>query len=134
MAVTTTVEHVVDIDARPDVVYGLWTTSEGLAAWWGDPATVVAKVGGDVRVQVDPDHVMVGEYLALDAPHRVSFSFGWEDGEPPPGATTVEVSIEPTSTGSRVTVRHSGLPIDRVEAHVRGWVHFLGDRLGGGIG
>lgn len=126
---TTTIEHVVDIDARPEIVFDLWTSSDGLTAWWGTAATANRRVGGDLRVDVDGQHVMVGRFIDLQPPHRLAFTFGWEHGDPPPGSTRVDVAIEATPTGSRVTVRHRDLPVDHLESHARGWTHFLGERL-----
>jgi len=129
MSVTTTVEHVVEIDAAPHTVYRLWTTAAGLAAWFGRSAEADPRPGGALRVDVDGEHVMAGEFVQLDEPHRVVFTFGWEGGELPPGASTVDIRIDPTSAGSRVTLRHSGLPVEFVQIHVEGWTHFLGDKL-----
>jgi hypothetical protein len=57
------------------------------------------------------------------------FTFGWEAGEPGPGSTSVDVRIEAHGDGSRLVLRHDGLPTDFVASHVAGWTHFLGERL-----
>ncbi len=129
MSITTTVEHAVDIEAPPETVFDLWTTTEGLEAWWARSATVDARPGGAIRVDIDGEHVMVGEFVAVESPHRIVFTFGWENGELPPGASRVEVTIVATDSGSQVVLRHDGLPVEFVEAHIRGWTHFLGERL-----
>ena len=130
---TTMLEHVVEIGASPETVFAMWTTAAGLCSWWGATAQVDARPGGAIRVCLEGGPIMCGEYLTLDAPHRIVFTFGWEtappDGELPPGSTRVEVTIEPTATGSRVTLRHRDLPLDHLANHARGWAHFLGDRL-----
>ncbi|MFW2334499.1 SRPBCC family protein [Ilumatobacter sp.] len=127
---TTTIEHVVHIDAMPSTVYELWTTPEGLCAWWGVTATVDPRPGGPIRVDIDGEHVMVGEIVEADPPHRLRFTFGWEGGELAPGATEVDVTIDAVGVDiSRVTLRHHGLPVEFVESHVRGWTHFVGERL-----
>ena len=129
MTVTTTIEHVVHIDATPDTVYELWTTAEGLCAWWAVSASVDARPGGAIRVDIDGEHVMVGEIVDLEPPHRLRFTFGWDDGDPAPGSTEVDVRIEANGNGSRLTLRHHGLPIELIASHASGWTHFLGDRL-----
>ena len=55
------------------------------------------------------------------------FNFGWEDGggEPPPGASTVTVTLEPEPGGTRVRLVHQGLTDEQEEAHSRGWEHFM---------
>lgn len=129
MTVTTTIEHVVDIDAAPDTVYRMWTTADGLRAWWGVAATADPRPGGEIRVDIDGEHVMVGEFVELDEPRRVVFTFGWEGGDPAPGTTTVDVRIEGNGSSSRVVLRHDGLPIELVASHAEGWTHFLGQRM-----
>ncbi len=129
MTATTTIEHVVHIDAAPSTVYDLWTTEEGLCAWWGVSAAVDPRPGGVIRVDVDGEHVMVGEIIDAEPPHRLRFTFGWEGSEPAPSSTEVDVAIEDAGDGSRLTLRHHGLPIQFIESHARGWTHFVGDRL-----
>lgn len=126
---TTTLEHAVDIDAAPTTVYDLWTTADGLAAWWGVAAEVDPRPGGTIEVDVDGSHVMVGEFVELDPPHRIVFTFGWRNGLPEAGSTTVTVRIDALGNGSRLTLRHAGLPLEHIESHARGWTHFVGDRL-----
>jgi uncharacterized protein YndB with AHSA1/START domain len=130
---TTTLEHVLEIDASPDTVFSMWTTAAGLCSWWGATAEVDPRPGGALRVCLEGGPIMRGEYLALEAPHRIVFNFGWEtpppEGELPPGSTRVEVTIEATATGSRVTLRHHDLPLEHFGNHARGWTHFFGDRL-----
>lgn len=129
MTITTTLEHTIHIDASPHTVYSMWTTPVGFCAWWGRAATVDARVGGEVRVDLEDGPVMRGKYLELDEPHRVVFTFGWEHNDLAPGSTTVEVNIVADGSGTRLTLRHHGLPIELVEAHARGWTHFLGERM-----
>ena len=129
MSATTTLEHVVEIDAAPATVFDFWTTSDGLCSWWAVSAEVDPTPGGAIRVDIDGEHVMVGEFVELDPPHGLRFTFGWEGGEPAPSSTEVHVRLEPLGRGTRLTLRHHGLPIEFVEAHARGWQHFLGERL-----
>jgi|SRR5688572_1268738 len=130
---TTTLEHVLEIEASPETVFAMWTTAAGLCAWWGATAEADPRPGGLIRVRLEGGPIMSGEYLTLESPHRVVFTFGWEtapaEGELSPGSTRVEVSIEATSTGSRVTLRHHDLPVEHFGNHARGWTHFFGDRF-----
>ena len=68
----------------------------------------------------------VGEYVEVDPPRRVVFTFGWEDDEVvPPGSSTIEITLEPSGSGTLVRLEHSGLPEDRTAQHGEGWVHYL---------
>ena len=127
MTDAATLEHVIDIDASPTTVYELWTTADGLSAWFGSAARVDRRIGGEIHVDVHGGQPMAGEFVELDAPRRVVFTFGWVDGNPPPGSSTVEVTIEPAEQGVRVRLRHSGLPLDLADRHAEGWTHFLGE-------
>lgn len=124
-----TIEQVVDIAAPPELVYELWTTAEGLARWWGRAVLLDATPGGAIHVDLGPP-VMIGEFVTLDPPHRLVFRFGWNmptpDGDLPPSSTIVDVRIEPTPTGSRVILRHHGLPGVHRAGHALGWRIFLG--------
>lgn len=116
MTLTTTLEHVTDIDVSPETTYPLWTTSESLCDWWGTTAEADARPGGTMRVNFT---------IELDPPHGLRFRFGWLDGEPPPGGSEVVVRLDRRGTGTRPILRHSGLPVEVVGSHTEGWTHFL---------
>ena len=62
----------------------------------------------------------------ISAELPVSPGWGWEGSEDlPPDASTVTVTIEPTETGSRVTLVHEGLNAEQAVSHAEGWVHFF---------
>src|SRR5260370_27582893 len=68
-------------------------------------------------------HVVLGEYVLVEPPSRVVFTWGWE-GNPdlPPGSTTVEVTLVPDGEGTIVRLKHGGRPDPhRPEPHVRRW-------------
>jgi uncharacterized protein YndB with AHSA1/START domain len=73
---------------------------------------------------------MEGEFLDVDPPKRVVFSWGFVEPEPgvAPGASTVEVTLSPLETGTRVRLVHSGLPAAAISDHSGGWTTML-DRL-----
>ena len=69
---------------------------------------------------------MVGEFVEIDPPQRVVFTWGWEgDEEVPPGSSTVEVTL--TRDGD-ATVLHRvqrDLPAGQGARHMEGWEHFV---------
>lgn len=122
-------EATIHIDAPQQHVFELFTTSDGLCTWMAKEAAVDLRPGGRWRWVHDNDVAASGEYVDVDPFGRVSFTFGWESGEHAdmgPGSTHVEVTFEPTETGTEVTVSHSAVPEQFTEAHLGGWTYFLG--------
>lgn len=121
------------IAASPETVWAFWTDPGHLAQWWGTEAEVLAEPGGLFRVVMAEGPVMRGEFVQLDPPHRLVFTFGWEQhapGEPlAPGSTRVEVTITPDGDGSVLVLRHADMPSSHAADHRMGWSYFLGDRL-----
>lgn len=75
-----------------------------------------------------------GEYLVIEPPHRVVFTWGWESPrELPvgirdvrPGESTVEITLTPEGGATIVRVRHSGLPTDDArQIHGTWWPVYL---------
>ena len=71
-----------------------------------------------------------GEFVEVDPPRRVVFTWGWTQGVAvAPGSTRVVVTLEAENGGTRVVLRHYGLPDDELRAHHgEGWEMYL-DRL-----
>lgn len=127
-----TVEQTVRIEATPETVWSFWTDPVRICEWWGIEADAVAETGGLFRVVMDAGPIMRGEFLELDPPRRLLFSFGWEGGAPggalPPGSTQVEVTLEADADATVLTLRHE-LPATHAADHAKGWAYFIGDRL-----
>ena len=116
------------IEAAPETVWRLWTTVEGMSAWWGSTAELDARPGGVCAVQMEQGPWMRGEFVELIPYERLVFTFGWDGGIPevPPGSTRVEVTLAPDGDATVLTLRHSGLPASQADEHAGGWSHFLG--------
>lgn len=120
-----TIRKEIYIEAPPEIVYPYFTQSDKLLSWLGVEATADPKPGGVYRVMVIPSHVEVGEYVELDPPNRVVYTYGHEnDPDMPPGSTRVEVTLIREGMGTRVLVVHSLLPVGR-EHYDIGWTHYL---------
>ena len=116
------------IEAAPDRVFPFFTDPARLTQWLGHAAELEPVPGG--RFAVDINHRLVrGAYLEIRPPHRVVFSWGDAGStELPPGASRVEVDLEPDGLGTTVTLRHHGLSGEVRADHLRGWPEVL-DRL-----
>jgi uncharacterized protein YndB with AHSA1/START domain len=120
------IEREVRIEASPEIVYELLTDSEQYSRWKGRAAKLDARPGGEFRAEINDVAVAVGEYVELDPPRRVVFTWGWE-GSPavPPGSSTVEITLEPDGNATVLRLVHRGLPASEVEQHAHGWDHYL---------
>lgn len=123
----STIEHEVHVDAPPEVVFPYFTDPELLCRWQGTEATLEAHAGGEYRVVIGAGNVARGEFVEVDAPRRVVFTWGWEgEGHSlPPGSTRVEVDLRADGAGTIVRLRHSGLEGVWAERHAEGWDRVL---------
>ena len=127
MAVGTfTVNSEIKIDAAPEAIFPYLTDPQKIARWKGVDATVEASPGGVYRVNVTGVKHAVGEYVEVDPPHRVVFTWGWEgDEQLPPGSSMVTIELISDGEGTIVRLTHSGLPEGADAAQLQGWEHFL---------
>jgi uncharacterized protein YndB with AHSA1/START domain len=114
------------IDAAPEVVYPYLVQRDLATAWMGDESWHDPRPGGVFRLDIH-GHVATGEFVELDPPRRVVYTWGWEgDGQiHPPGSTTVEFDLEPKDGGTQLRLRHRELTEEGVIAHGEGWEQFL---------
>ncbi len=124
------IEIIRRVEARPETVFSYFTDSSRYARWMGVEATLDPRPGGIYRVLVPQGHTTSGEFLEVDPPRRLVYSFGWE-GHPdvPPGSTTVEVTFTEEGNATIVRLIHTGIPTAEDAAiHTTGWDRYL-DRL-----
>jgi uncharacterized protein YndB with AHSA1/START domain len=127
---STTVERRIEIAASPETVWELLTDPEEATRWMGQWASFDLRPGGEYRVDVLPGNVARGEFVEIEPPRRLIFTWGWDPGTAsalPPGSTTIEFELIPNGDGTLVRFTHRGLPTaDEAESHRHGWDHYLG--------
>jgi len=101
----------------------LFATSDGEMV----RAEIDARVGGrftfvDRRPDMG-DVAHVGEYLHIDRPGRLIFTFAVPQFDP--SYTTVTVTIVPAEDGCAVTLTHDGVPDEWAERSAEGWMMIL---------
>ncbi len=97
--------------------------------WMGQTATFDLRPGGRYRVDVIPGHSASGEFVEIDPPRRLVYTWGWEPGSGspvPPGSTTVEFELIPTGGGTLLRFSHRDLPsAEAAASHAHGWDHYV---------
>lgn len=129
--------HEVRIDAPVEVVHRYFTDPARLVEWWPSEAVIDPRPRGALRLRFSRPEggadVARGEFLEV-SPRRIVFTWGFEgSADLGPGASRVEVTLEPDGLGTLVRLEHHGLPHSQRAPHERGWPHFLG-RLRAAIG
>jgi hypothetical protein len=119
-------------------------------SWWQQPTSISschrrrsssfglsrqadARVGGKFDVEVRHGNLARGVYTEIMAFRRVAFTWGWDSEDPtlaivPPGASLVEIDLEPMGRGTLLRLRHSRLPKSTLRIHSDQWSVHL-DRL-----
>ena len=124
---TSVVEHDVRIAARPETVFAFFTDPAKMVSWMGEEATLDPRPGGACRLSWPGRAAMLGEFVEVDPPRRIVFTWGWEHAlfEVPPQSTSVEVSFTPDGDGTIVRLAHRRLPSGAVTVHRAGWEHYM---------
>jgi uncharacterized protein YndB with AHSA1/START domain len=124
---TAVYERTIAIDASPETVWEFFVDPQKLMRWMGIDAELDPQPGGIFRCNVIPGHTARGEFVEVDKPHRVVFTWGWDGNEGvPPGSSTIEAELTPEGNGTSVRFVHRDLPnAEAVASHAQGWDHYL---------
>lgn len=123
------------IKVPPEEVFRAWTDPEEFVAWWGDENQYQTtglerdlQPGGrwesSGRMRDGSPFTVGGEYLVVDPPHRLSFT--WQPSWEQSGPTTVELEFQPIPEGTLLVLRHHGFTSDQSqEGHNQGWIQVV---------
>ena len=125
------------IAARPETVFAYFTDPDRYVQWMGGAAMLEPVPGGAYRVGMAGGVQAIGQFVEVDPPRRLVFTWGWtHDHAVAPGSTRVVVTFEEESGATRVRLRHHDLPDGGQRDHHRaGWdlyLQRLSIRAGGG--
>ena len=117
----------VHVAARPETVFPYFTDPSRYTQWMGANAVLEPVPAGTYRVHIRDGVEAVGEFVEIDPPHRLVFTWGWtHDHAVAPGTTRVVVTLEEEADGTRVILRHHDLPDDDQRGHhAEGWQMYL---------
>src|SRR2546430_302782 len=125
---STSVEREVLIAAAPETVWELLTDARQMKRWMGQAATLDLRRGGRYRVEGIPRHIASGEFVEIDAPRRLVYTWEWDEGDSlvPAGSTTVMFELVPRGSSTLLRFIHRGLPsVESAASHAEGWDHYL---------
>jgi uncharacterized protein YndB with AHSA1/START domain len=130
----TSVEREIAIAASPETVWEFLVDPDKAILWMGQSASFDLRPGGAYRLDVIPGNTASGEFVELDAPRRLVYTWGWEPGPDgpnavPPGSSTIEIELVPDGDGTTLRFSHRDLPdAEKAQSHAHGWDHYF-DRL-----
>ena len=118
--------------APPSVVFRAFTDATQLAAWWGPEGFTTPsmdfdpRVGAPYRIEMqppegDPFH-LAGEFVEVDPPARLAYTFVWEPPDPDDAETRVDLTFRDLGDSTEVgLVQGSFTTEDRRALHRDGW-------------
>jgi uncharacterized protein YndB with AHSA1/START domain len=116
------------VDAKPETIWPFLTEPDKHVKWIGTVADVDPRPGGVYRVLVAGEHQSAGHFVEVVPMEKVVFPFGWDqpDHPIPADSTTIEITLHPEGSKTRVQLVHQGLPDDAIGDHGHGWERYLG--------
>jgi uncharacterized protein YndB with AHSA1/START domain len=129
------IERTMELAHPPGQVWAALTTAEGLGSWFGNEATIDLRPGGSARMSWTGGPAVEMRVERVEEP--AVFGFTWPVyglPEDDPRRTYVEFTLEPSGSGTRLTVVESGfaqLPGDAhrkaFDGNTDGWAKELGE-------
>jgi uncharacterized protein YndB with AHSA1/START domain len=116
--------------------FAAFVDAEQLRRWWGPAGFTVlglqfdAVEGADYRIAMQPPegdafHIR-GTFRAVEGPHRLTFTFLYEEPDPDDRETLVTLTFEPVEQGTRVVLDQRPFKTEARRAlHRDGWTDTL---------
>lgn len=125
------------LPAPREQVFEVLTRPEDVARWWGPRQFTTPEIELDLRMggryrftmqppDGDPFHVS-GEFLEIDRPSSLAYTFRWDEPTADDRETVVTVSLDAVDQVSELTVRQGRFATgERLALHRSGWTDSLG--------
>jgi uncharacterized protein YndB with AHSA1/START domain len=122
------------IQADTAKVFDAWTQPQHLNLWSAPEgmdveAEVDLKIGGRYRIRMkgeNGDFNAVGEYLEIDRPNRLRYTWSWEEEGNDYYETVVTVEFHDRDGATEVVLVHEQFPdADIAGKHTEGWTSCL---------
>lgn len=114
-------ELTVILPATPEQIFDAWMSGEGHSQMTGSQAKVQKRSGGKFSAW---DGYIWGVTLEMDRPGRIIQA--WRTSEFPEESpdSRVDIRLEETQGGTKLTLRHSIIPDGQAESYKQGWEDF----------
>ena len=126
------------LKATPEQVFEAWTDADQMKLWLYPAPGIYAEadcdpvVGGHYRLVKIFDwgaRVVSGEYLVVEPPHRLVFTWAADDWGPDTRPSQITVTLLPDGDATEMTIVHEQLPNPRIFGGAKlAWVSVV-DRL-----
>jgi uncharacterized protein YndB with AHSA1/START domain len=124
------------LDASRERVFRALTDPAELVKWWGPSGFTTPeietdpKAGGRYRLGMQPPDgelfYLAGEFLEIDAPTRLAYTFRWEEPDPDDLDTVVRLSLQAVAGRTRMSLWQGPFATEaRLALHRSGWIDSL---------
>jgi uncharacterized protein YndB with AHSA1/START domain len=121
-----------DLAAPRERVFRALSEPAALATWWGPSGFTTPEldlqltVGGRYRFLMQPPEGepfhLAGEFLEIEPPRRLVYTFRWEEPDPDDQETVVSLTLEALDEGTRLSLSQGEFRTDaRLALHRNGW-------------
>lgn len=125
-------ELTVGLDAPRERVYGTLTEPTALSRWWGPHGFSTPAIeldlhpGGSYRFGMQPPDGplfhLAGEFLEVEPPSLLAYTFRWEEPDPDDQETVVRLTVDSVGDATEVTLWHGEFATTaRLALHRSGW-------------
>jgi uncharacterized protein YndB with AHSA1/START domain len=124
------------VEAPRERVFALLTVPHELAKWWGPrgftnpEVSLDLRVGGRYRITMQPldgaAFHLTGEFVEIDRPRRLRYTFDWEEPDPDDRTTVVDLMLDDLDGATKVSLIHGEFATAaRLNLHQVGWTETL---------
>ena len=124
------------LDAPPERVFAACVDPEQLRQWWGPAGFTSPQVkldvrpGGTYRIAMQPPdgelfHLR-GEFLEVQPPNRLSYTFVWEEPDPDDRETVASLTFVDAEGATELVLEQGEFATEaRLDLHRSGWSETL---------
>jgi len=120
------------LDAPREEIFRALSEPSALARWWGPYGFTTPeieldlRVGGGFRFGMQPPDGdlfhLAGEFLEIDPPRRLAYTFRWEEPDPDDRETVVTISLDALEHATKVALSQGEFATEaRLALHKTGW-------------